>query len=212
MTEEWNYIPIRNIKAVEQVFPNHLDILKQKIVNDGYIRDSIIIDKDTHIILDGSHRHIVLCELGCKYAPVRMVEYESPDIRLGTNLIHRFLVDKPIEITKNEVISRGLSGDLLPPRTTRHFFPFNKHDNINVSLDRLGRLELGEQSHVDSNIANVLIKDEIKCNKNYLKEIDQEMIVINRYIEEMLQTKQYLTDMVEEMEQRQEDERKSWEK
>jgi hypothetical protein len=40
------------------------------------------------------------------------------------------------EITKDEVIGMGLSGELFPPKTSRHFFPFEIPE-IRIPLDEL---------------------------------------------------------------------------
>ena len=40
-----------------------------------------------------------------------------------------------MNISKQEVIRRGLAGELFPPRSTRHFFPFRKNNRIDLPLD-----------------------------------------------------------------------------
>ena len=71
---------------------------------------------------------------GYKEVPVKFVNYEDEHI-VGARLIHRHLIDEALHISKG-IVKRSLSGDLFPPRTTRHFFPFRKNER-NLSLDSL---------------------------------------------------------------------------
>ena len=111
-------------------------------------------------------------------------------------LIHRLLVDNENLISKSEVINRGLSGNIFPPRTTRHFFPFRKNEYVNIPLENLKK---GKRVDVSELIDDVDLKYEINHNKNYIKEIEYELDEIIRYMEEVRQTKMYLLKQIELM-------------
>ena len=49
---------INKLKPLEKVYPNHLNILSNMIINSGKVLSPIIADKETGIVLDGSHRYI----------------------------------------------------------------------------------------------------------------------------------------------------------
>jgi hypothetical protein len=94
--------------------------LLQKLIADVrrgvLVQDPVIADQKTFVILDGHHRHAACKVLGIEYIPCILVDYESPGIRVETR--------RPdVCVSKQEVIRRGLSGDLYPPKTTRHIFP-----------------------------------------------------------------------------------------
>ena len=99
----------------------------------------------------------------------------------------------PLEISKEEVLRRGINGELFPPRTTRHFFPFRKNERINVSIDSLKK---GSAIDVKKFIAKTTIQDEINHNQKYLSEIEKEFDELIRYMEEVRQTKNYLKNQI----------------
>ena len=153
---------IKKLKPLEMVFPNHLKILCKLIIDSGIIESPIIADKKTGVILDGSHRYIFFLKYGYKEAVVKYIDYFDENIRVGTHLMHRHIIDGSTNISKEEVIKRGLSGNLFPPRTTRHFFPFRKNTFANVSLKNLKK---GKQRDVSQYIADVSIDEEITLQR-----------------------------------------------
>lgn len=188
-------MPVENIRALEQVFPHHYENLKKMIYESGYIKHALIVEKDHNIVLDGSNRHLFLALEGFKYAPVHFVDYSNSHVRVGSNRVHRLIINSPVKVTKEEVIRRGLTGDLYPPRTTRHFIPFLRPE-INFPLDKLGRRDPIDLS---SHIAKVTVKDEIDHNRHYIKEIEDEMTELIHYMEESVRTKEYLTEQIRRM-------------
>lgn len=186
------------LKPLEKVFPYHLKNLATMIIEDGFVKCPIIADRNTGIVLDGSHRYIFFLGEGYLEVPVRFVNYtEDEHIRVGTHLVHRYLCEEECGISKGEVIRRGLYGDLFPPRTTRHFFPFRKLYPIDLSLENLKR---GEKIDVSEYIADVSLEFEIKHNLKYLEEIETEIDEIIVYLDEVRQTREYLKKQVCEME------------
>jgi len=196
MCMNYEIVPISQLKPLEQVFPQHLSNLEAMIDRDGFMLKAIIIDKKTGIVLDGSHRYIYLMKNGYTEAPVFLVDYLSEDIRVGTHLEHRFLIDGDSGISKQDCIDRGLSGDVFSPRTTRHFFTFRKSD-ISLPLANLNKDKPRDVSHL---IANVEVSEELNHNKQYLEEISREVEIIVNYLSEVTETKKYLTKQLDHME------------
>jgi len=186
---KYEVVPIERLVPLEKIFPNHFKNLEEMINKDGFILKAIIADRKTGIVLDGSHRYVYFLKYGYKEVPVYFTDYDSEDIRVGTHLSHRFLIDGDSGISKGYCKERALSGNLLPPRTTRHFFTFRKHD-ISIPLNLL---EKGDLVNVDSFIADVDINTEIDHNENYLNEISEEVDIIINYLSEVSQTRDYLT-------------------
>tara|TARA_Y100001970_G_scaffold42932_1_gene53471 strand:+ start:2955 stop:3935 length:981 start_codon:yes stop_codon:yes gene_type:complete len=184
------------LKPLEKVFLYHLKNLSKMILNDGFVKAPIIADKKYGIVLDGSHRYVFFLMNGYKEVPVKFVNYEDEHIRVGARLIHRHLIDEALHISKKDIVKRSLSGDLFPPRTTRHFFPFRKNERINLSLDSLKK---GKEVDVSKIIAYSTLQDEIDHNKQYLSEIENEFDELIRYMEEVRQTKNYLKTQVQMM-------------
>jgi len=192
---KYEIVPIDKLLPLELVFPSHLYNLEKMIDGDGFMLKAIIIDKKTGTILDGSHRYIYLLKNGYKEAPVYWSDYDDENVRVGTILRHRFLINNGTGISKEECRQRALAGNLFPPRTTRHFFPFRKND-ISLPLSDLKRGTPVDVSHL---IAKVEIFEEIAHNKKYIKEINEEVETIIQYLEEVSQTKRYLMKQIENM-------------
>ena len=133
---------------------------------------------------------------GYKEVPVKFVDYDNEHIRVGSKLIHRHLIEEKMNISKQEVIRRGLAGELFPPRSTRHFFPFRKNNRIDIPLDSL---EKGKDIKVANFILETTLQYELDHNKQYLSEIEYEFDELIRYMEEIRQTKNYLKTQVEMM-------------
>lgn len=192
----YQLVPVENIKALEYVFPTHYKNLKNKIYRDGVINQALIIEEDYNIVLDGSHRHVFFAMEGFKYAPVHYVNYSDENIRVGTALSHRFFVDDKCWLTKKEVIKRGIGGDLLPARTTRHFFPFRKPTQLSIPLSDLGKREPIDMSN---HFVDVDVSMEIAHNEKYIQEIEDEVDEIILYLSEVRKTRKYLREQIEEM-------------
>ena len=189
-------VPITVLRPLEMVFPSHLENLGEMIQSSGVVTSPIIADKKTGIVVDGSHRYIFFLSQGYKKVPVKFVDYLDENIRVGTHLMHRHIIDGGTGISKDEVIKRGLSGDLFPPRTTRNFFPFRKNEFSEV---KLADLEKGSPIEVKEYIADVTKEYEIDHNIRYLEEIEHEIDAIIRYLDEIRMTKIYLNDQLSEM-------------
>jgi len=67
----------------EETIPDRVAELKQSIIEDGVVKDPIIVDTSSHVVLDGMHRVAALRELHCLYIPVCEVDYADPSIRVG---------------------------------------------------------------------------------------------------------------------------------
>lgn len=74
---------IDDLHLHEEVLPDLLNKLVQSIRQDGYVKDPIIVDKGSLVVLDGTHRVVALKKMGCKWVPVCLVDYENPAITVG---------------------------------------------------------------------------------------------------------------------------------
>ena len=122
-------IKLKKLKEHEQVSPEHLMRLKRRIKKDGFLKNPIIVDKNTKIILDGHHRYQSLKELGCSKIMVYFIDYNSPEIKVKARR-------KGEIIRKEDVIKAGLTENKLPPKTSRHVVP-SKQLNLRIPLKDL---------------------------------------------------------------------------
>jgi hypothetical protein len=111
-------VEIKKLRAHENVEETRLKSLIEEIRKDGCIKKAIAADLNTSVIIDGHHRTKALTELGCKNIPVVLVDYFSPILKVVS-------WESNSVFPKEIVIKSGLSGNLLPPRTTKHLVIVN---------------------------------------------------------------------------------------
>jgi len=177
-------LPIDKLKPHEKGSPLYLELLKQEILRDGMLKYPIIADEKTHVILDGMHRWLALKNLGYKLIPVILVDaLRNLKIRVGTRRIHRYITDSKEEISIEKVILAGLSGQLMKPRSTRHFFPFSKFQRINYPL-------------------HLLKKDKPQDVSKYLAKMNREEcgLAIKEWLDEISEELEFLTKRKKEVE------------
>jgi uridine kinase len=122
-------VKLDELKEHEEIELAHLQEIKKQIEQDGFLKDPIVVDKNTKIILDGHHRYNALKQLNCSKIVAYFVDYNSSRIKVRN-------WKKGKKIIKKSVIKAGLTGKKLPPKTTRHLIP-NKPSNLNVPLKNL---------------------------------------------------------------------------
>ena len=74
---------VEKLHLHEEVLPDILRKLTEHIRADGYFKHPIIVDSKTLVVLDGTHRVAAAENLGCRFIPVCLVEYDSPHIKVG---------------------------------------------------------------------------------------------------------------------------------
>lgn len=87
---------IKNLHRHEEIVPERLEKLKKQIEADGCIKNPIIVDEETLIVLDGNHRIVAVEELGCHLIPICLVNYENQHILLDC----WYRVIKPLNLEK----------------------------------------------------------------------------------------------------------------
>jgi len=176
-------LPINSLKPHERGSPLYLELLKQEILRDGLLKYPIIADEKTHVILDGMHRWLALKSLGYTLIPVILVDaFQNPKIRVGKRRIHRYIGNPAEEITVDKVLSAGLSGRLMKPRSTKHFFSFSKFQRINCPLHLLGKRN---PEDVSKYLAKMTREE---CNlaiKEWIDEISEELEFLAKRKEEV---------------------------
>lgn len=126
---ECELIPLEELREHERIIPSHLCELREEINGDGFIRNPIIADRTSMVILDGHHRYNVAVSLGLRRIPVVLVDYLSPEIKVYPRR-------KNIKVTKEIIIQRGVKSRPFPHKTTRHVIP-GRPMNVMVPLEAL---------------------------------------------------------------------------
>ena len=126
---EIKIIPIADLKPHEEIIPENLEKVKEKIREKGYLINPIIIDQDNFVILDGHHRAKALKLLGYKNIPAYAVDYFDKDIKV-------FQRRPEIPISKEIIIKKALAGEVFPCKTSKHQIP-KRPMRMNIPLEKL---------------------------------------------------------------------------
>jgi hypothetical protein len=176
-------LPIEKLKPHEKGSPLYLEMLKKEILRDGVLKHPIVADEKTNVILDGMHRWLALKSLGYTQIPVLLVDaFQNPQIRIGRRRVHRYVSDSSVRIKAEDVITAALSGKLMEPRTTRHFFPFLKPPKIDCPLDSLGK---DTPKDISKYLAKMTPEESRKAIEGWLEEISEELEFLRKRIEEV---------------------------
>lgn len=187
-------LPIDDLKPHEKGLSLYLQLLRREILRDGVLKCPIIADEESHVILDGMHRWLALKSLGYTEIPVILVDAQGRiGIRIGRRRVHQYMIDPAQEIGIGEVISAGLSGRLMEPRSTRHFFPFSKRQEIDYPL-RL--LKKGREQDVSEYLAQNSVERSGALVDEWLREISEELEFLTKRKEEVEKERQELINRV----------------
>ncbi len=122
-------VPLDALRPHEMVIEERVRALAEDIARRRVLIRPILVDENTMVILDGHHRVEALRRLGARRVAALLVDYGSECVTVGSW--------RPgWRVTKEDVVRAGLSGRLLPPRTSRHRVCFQIPE-VNVPLDQL---------------------------------------------------------------------------
>lgn len=75
-------IRLKDVYLHEEVVPRNVYALERSLRNEKYLRNPVLIDKKSFVVLDGTHRVYVLRKLGYEYVVAGLVDYSDPRIKL----------------------------------------------------------------------------------------------------------------------------------
>ncbi len=112
---DWDLLAIESLKPHEDFIVDRMRGIKAEIAESKELRTPLWVEKNYGVVLNGHHRLQALKELGAREVPCVLVDYASFSVRLelcpGAALAG---------IDKQMVLQAGLSGQLLPPRSSYH--------------------------------------------------------------------------------------------
>ena len=124
-------IEIRRLKAHEAVNQKKVKELMGQIKRDGHLRNPVVVDRKSLVILDGHHRVAGLEKLGFKRMPVFLVDYMSDQVK-----VYLRKNDLTMRLIKESVLRMGRSKKVFPVKTTRHLIK-NRIKGINLGLKKI---------------------------------------------------------------------------
>jgi len=77
-------LEIEKLRIHEETIAEVVERLSDEIQRDAHVKHPVIVDKETLVVLDGMHRVAALQYLGCNLIPVCLVDYNNPNITVGS--------------------------------------------------------------------------------------------------------------------------------
>ena len=106
-------LDIGSLHAHEEIDDGDVPALAHEIRTRGVFDNPIWVARDSLVILNGHHRVAALRRLGAARVAAWVFDYHSPVL-----LLDRWSPGPPI--SKHDVEERGRTGQLFPPKTTKH--------------------------------------------------------------------------------------------
>lgn len=131
MKKSITLIDINKLKPHEAIDFQRLRELAKRIRKNGHLKNPIVVDRTSFVVLDGHHRLKALKILGCKRIPAFLVDYKSNNVR-----VYLRRKELTMELIKEAVITRGKSRKLFPHKTTCHLLKY-RPTGINMDLKKL---------------------------------------------------------------------------
>lgn len=77
-------LPVEKLKSHEEIIPANLQKLREGMLNLGRLVDPLIVDSRHYVVIDGNHRKRVLEDISCPNAACQVIDYQSPEIKVGS--------------------------------------------------------------------------------------------------------------------------------
>ncbi len=77
-------VETEELKPHEEVIDSVVGSLASEVRREGLLRDPLVVDQEDLVILDGMHRFSSLKLLNCRFIPCCLVDYDSPQISIGS--------------------------------------------------------------------------------------------------------------------------------
>ena len=119
--ESVSLVPVDWLKAHEEIRVKARDKLLDMTKRWGGFTKPLVVDKNTGSLLDGHHRYSVACLLNLSSVPAICVDYLSDE----TIFVETWPNSEYDKISKKDVVKMSLSGELFPPKTSRHIFAYD---------------------------------------------------------------------------------------
>jgi hypothetical protein len=117
-------VEIDVLKPHEEVIEASVRALSKEMQTEGLVRDPIIVDQEENVILDGMHRFSALKALNCRFAPCCFLNYDSPQIKVGS-WFRLFMVEDPPALAEQLLFEAHL--DFSTRKISAEIVSYNPH-------------------------------------------------------------------------------------
>jgi len=129
---EVQLVPLEVLRPHEQTILKKVNQLERMTIRWNAYTKPLLVDRETGTILDGHHRYEIAKRFDLQCLPCVLVDYILDD---SISVILWPGSDQK-EISKEDVLEAASSGNLFPPKTSRHLLS-DDLPPISVPLSRL---------------------------------------------------------------------------
>lgn len=104
---------LASLLPTEHFDPDRLAVVREKILRDGVWTDPLKVERTDLLVMDGHHRLRAAYQIGLYFIPVVLLTYDQVGL---------FSRRPEFLVTPDKIRTRGKTGNLYPPKTTRHEF------------------------------------------------------------------------------------------
>ena len=108
-------LSVEDIRETEHIVPRRLRALKNFMQGQTHWTVPITVEAGHRVLMDGHHRLNTAKALGLQYIPCVLLCYEKDNVIVESRRAE-------FVVTPENIIERGISGNLYPAKTTRHIF------------------------------------------------------------------------------------------
>lgn len=83
LVQDVRILPISSLKLHEMTVREQTEKMKGLLLASHFLKNPVIVERKSRVVLDGTHRIAALSELGYKNALCQLVDYSSPDVKVG---------------------------------------------------------------------------------------------------------------------------------
>jgi len=127
--EHIQFIQVHTLISHEKVNRKRLRMVMEDLGRTKILRKPVVVDRSTHVILDGHHRCQAFIRMGIEEIPCLVVDYFDNDI----DVTFRRIGMKQV-LFKEMILRRALEGKLFPYKTTKHRLPFRLVINMHIEI------------------------------------------------------------------------------
>lgn len=107
-------IPISRLRPHEMHDPEWARQLRFRICRQGVWTCPLAVTRSGRVVMDGHHRLAAAADLGLVLVPAVLMSYEDGNVELASW--------RDELVTHDQILNAARTGDLLPPKTTKHLF------------------------------------------------------------------------------------------
>jgi len=118
---------VNKLYPVERHDKGRISRITKFVIQEGYWKKPLRIEKNHNLVLDGHHSLELAKEMKLQFVPVIGFDYDE---------IEMWSLREEIPLTKELVIKNATQGDIYPYKTVKHKFPDVRYE-CNINLEEL---------------------------------------------------------------------------